>query len=109
MTETEWEEERESLLDHLAETHERFLRASEWAILLAQSAPRSGCHQAALEVSGRANRVWIRSRETLEDHEYERDRPQIEARRQMVDDLRVDAALARMDHLLGPGWLEEGT
>jgi hypothetical protein len=103
-----WEEERESLLDYLAETHEAFLRRSEWAQRLAGEAPGSGCHQAALEVCQRANRGWIRAREHLEDHDYERDRPTIEAHRDMVRNLQVATALARMDHLLGPGWLEEG-
>lgn len=102
-----WEDERESLLDHMAERHAAYLHASEWARRLALAAPQSGCHRAALDTAERANRAWIRAREAVEDHDYERDRPHIEAHARMVDDLLVDRALAWTDHVLGPGWLEE--
>lgn len=103
-----WTAERESLMDDMAEKHARSIRGTEWAITLAKVAPMGGCHRAALDTAERATRAWIRSREALEDHEYERDRPHIEAHRRMVEDMILDTAMARMDHLLGPEWLGDG-
>lgn len=105
---TEWEEEREELRDIMANRHEEYLRRSEWAMRLAADARNTGCHRAAVDTSYRAQIAWIRVRETLEDFDYERDRPHLEAHQRMADNLRTDRALAWMDHVLGPGWLEAG-
>lgn len=102
-----WLAERESLLDHLAEKHAAYIFAAEWAVTMARTAPQGGCHRAALDTAERASRVWIRAREAVEDHDYERDRPHIEAHARMVDNLITAHAMAWMDHVLGPGWLED--
>ncbi len=91
-----WEAERESLLDEIAERHAAFIYRSEWSGTLSMMGG-SGCRQAALEAAERAHRFWVRARECLEDHEYERDRERIEAHQRMVDNLIAAASDARMD------------
>lgn len=102
-----WGEERESLVGHINATHRTYRRAAEWCAQLAREAYQTGCHLAAVKTAMRTERAWKEAEEALEDFEYERDRPHIEAHRLMVENLLVARSLARMDHVLGPGWLKE--
>ena len=110
-------DDREALLDQMNRRHRAMLRASEWAKGFVDIAPQSGCHLAALALCLRADREWREAEDALEDLDYDEDgvrRDQgmmvanlILAHRQHgPSDAEVDAALERMDHLLGPGWLE---
>lgn len=108
--------DREALLDDMNRRHRAMLYASQWACELALDAPQSGCHLAALALCLRADREWRKAEDALEDHDHDAEALAfhegmagrlVQARRDHgPTDAQVDAALARMDRLLGPGWLE---
>lgn len=102
--------DREALLDDMNRKRRAMLAASEWARVFVGVAPQSGCHLAALARCLRAVRAWQDAEDALEDYDYDGEARAYHegvARRLMgPTDAEVDASLARMDHLLGPGWLE---
>lgn len=108
-----YETDREALLDAMNREHKAMLRASEWARVLVDVAPQSGCHLAALAWCLRSDAVWREAEDALEDYDWDAPTRAFheEVARRLIaantpTDAQVDAALARMDHLLGPGWLE---
>lgn len=104
-------DDREALLADMNRKHRAMLAASEWARGFVGVAPQSGCHLAALARCLRADRAWRSAEDALEDYDYSGEARSFHeglARRLTgPTDAAVDAALARMDHLLGPGWLKE--
>lgn len=107
--------DRESLLDDMAGTETAMRYASEWARRLAREACQSGCHLAATKRVFRADAAWQRARDALDDHDY--DGETVAFHTGIVNRLveahyptekQITASLDRMDHVLGPGWLEEG-
>lgn len=103
---------RESLLDDMVATETALCRASEWAMLLAGEACQSGCHLAATKRLFRADGAWQRARDALDAYDYPAEAVEFhveQARRLMApSEAQVQASLDRIDHVLGPGWLEEG-
>lgn len=105
-------DDREALFADLNRKHRAMFCASEWARLLAGLACQSGCHLAAVQRCYRADPAWRAAEDALEDYDWDG-----ETRRFHVEqawrlttptEAQIEAALARMDHLLGPGWLEAG-
>ena len=104
-------DDREALLDDMNRQHRAMFAASGWARVFVDVAPQSGCHLAALALCLRADRAWQDAEDALEDYDWDEPNRSFhaeQARRLMAGptDAEVDAALARVDHLLGPGWLE---
>lgn len=105
-----YETDRDALIDDLNRAEWAMRRASEWARIFVEIAPQSGCHLAALARCLRADRVWREADDALVDFDDNTETRafHVELVRGLVSptDAEIDAAQARMDHLLGPGWLE---
>lgn len=105
-----YETDRDALIDVLNRTERAMRHASEWARIFVETAPQSGCHLAALAVCLRADRDMREADDALADYDDDAETRLFhaeQARRLITPtDTEIDAVLARMDHLLGPGWLE---